>query len=33
MSLVGDMGAKHTATKVKKELTQEEQAKVDAGKA
>jgi len=33
MSLVGDLGAKQTAAKAKKELTQEEQAKVDAGKA
>jgi tryptophanyl-tRNA synthetase len=33
MSLVGDLGAKQTLTKAKKELTQEEQAKVNAGKA
>ena len=33
MSLAGDLGAKQTSTKVKKELTQEEQAKVNAGKA
>jgi thioredoxin-like negative regulator of GroEL len=33
MSLVGDLGAKQASTKAKKELTQEEQAKVNAGKA
>jgi tryptophanyl-tRNA synthetase len=33
MSFVGDMGAKSAVSKAKKELTQEEQAKVDAGKA
>jgi tryptophanyl-tRNA synthetase len=33
MSLVGDTGAKHHATKVKKELNPEAQAKADAGKA
>jgi len=33
MSLVGDLGTKQTGAKAKKELTQEEQAKVDAGKA
>ncbi|MDC9719140.1 MAG: tryptophan--tRNA ligase [Gammaproteobacteria bacterium] len=33
MSLVEDMGSKQSTNKVKKELTQAEQAKVDAGKA
>jgi len=33
MSLVGDLGTKQAGAKAKKELTQEEQAKVDAGKA
>ena len=33
MSLVGDLGAKQSGAKAKKELTKEEQAKVDAGKA
>jgi tryptophanyl-tRNA synthetase len=33
MSFVGDMGARSAVSKAKKELTQEEQAKVDAGKA
>ncbi len=33
MSLVSDMGAKSAGGKVKKELSQEEQVKVDAGKA